>query len=41
VHSRGRRVTATQLVEEVTGRSLGIDALMNYLEGKFGELYDL
>jgi carboxypeptidase Taq len=41
VHSRGRRVTATQLVEEVTGRPLGIDALMNYLEGKFGELYDL
>ena len=41
IHSQGRRLTATELVTQVTGRPLGIDDLMNYLEGKFGELYDL
>ncbi len=41
VHSRGRRLTASELIVDITGRPLGIDDLMNYLEGKFGELYDL
>ncbi|MEE3041832.1 MAG: carboxypeptidase M32 [Candidatus Latescibacterota bacterium] len=41
IHSQGRRLTATELVTQVTGRPLGIEDLMNYLEGKFGELYDL
>ena len=34
IHSQGRRLTATELVTQVTGRPLGIDDLMNYLEGK-------
>ena len=41
IHRRGKRLTAQELVEEVTGEPLRVDFLMEYLEGKFGELYDL
>jgi carboxypeptidase Taq len=41
IHSHGRRYSAAQLVERVTGRPLAHDALMKHLRGKFGPLYDL
>lgn len=41
IHARGRRVTASELVREVTGQPLSADCFMAYLEGKFGELYGL
>jgi carboxypeptidase Taq len=41
IHQRGKRSTAGELVEEVTGELLRVDFLMEYLEGKFGELYDI
>jgi carboxypeptidase Taq len=41
VHSRGKRRTAAELVQDVTGQPLGVDALMDYLEAKFRPLYGL
>ena len=41
IHGRGKRLSAGELVEEVTGEPLRVDFLMEYLEGKFGELYDI
>lgn len=41
VHSRGRRVTASELITDITGQPLTIDPLMDYLEKKFGDLYQL
>jgi carboxypeptidase Taq len=41
VHRQGRRYSATELVERVTGKPLSPDALMNHLRTKFGPLYDL
>ena len=41
IHGRGMRVTAGELVQEVTGEPLRVDFLMDYLEGKFGQLYDI
>ncbi len=39
IHSVGRRYTAPQLVEKVTGRPLSAEPLLNYLRGKAAELY--
>jgi carboxypeptidase Taq len=39
IHGHGRRYTAAQLVEHVTGKPLSHDALMRHLRGKFGPLY--
>ena len=41
IHARGMRLTAAELVEEVTGEPLNVDYLMGYLEGKFEALYGL
>ena len=41
IHSRGARLTAGELIEEVTGAPLSTDPLMAYLEDKYGELYSL
>ncbi len=41
VHSRGSRLRASELVEEVTGEKLSADYFSNYLEAKFGALYNL
>ncbi len=41
VHARGSRVTAGELVEEVTGEKLSPDYFTDYLEAKFGALYNL
>lgn len=41
VHSRGRLYTAAELIQDVTGRHLSTEPFINYLEGKFGELYQL
>ena len=41
VHARGSRVTAGELVEEVTGEKLSPDYFTDYLEAKFGALYGL
>jgi len=41
VHRQGRRYSATELVERVTGRPLSPDALMEHLRTKFGPLYGL
>ena len=41
IHRQGRRYTASQLVERVTGASLSHDALMRHLRGKFEPLYGL
>ncbi len=41
IHSRGSRLTASELVQEVTGEPLRVDYLMEYLEGKYRPLYGL
>ncbi len=41
IHQHGRRYTAAQLVERITGRPLGHADLMAQLRGKFGPLYGL
>ena len=41
VHRRGSRLRASELVEEVTGEKLSADYFTNYLEAKFGALYNL
>jgi carboxypeptidase Taq len=41
IHSQGRRYTASQLVERVTGAPLSHDGLMRQLRGKFAPLYGL
>ncbi len=41
IHGRGSRLTAAELVREVTGEPLGVDYLMEYLEGKYRPLYGL
>ncbi len=41
IHSRGSRMTAAELVKEVTGEDLQAGYLMEYLERKFSEIYGL
>ncbi|MCC7264710.1 MAG: carboxypeptidase M32 [Candidatus Latescibacteria bacterium] len=41
IHACGRRRRADELVREVTGAELGVEAFMAYLEGKYGALYQL
>jgi carboxypeptidase Taq len=41
IHARGRRLSADELVLEVSKTPLGVDCFMEYLEGKYGELYPL
>jgi len=41
VHQHGRKLTAPQLLERVTGQDLSADAWLQYAENKFGALYDL
>jgi len=41
IHARGARVTASELVEEVTGAALRVDCFIDYLREKFGALYGL
>jgi len=39
IHRQGRRYRAGDLVKRVTGKPLGSEALMAYMNAKFGELY--
>jgi carboxypeptidase Taq len=39
IHADGRRYRAGELVERVTGKPLSSDALMEYMDTKFGALY--
>lgn len=41
IHARGRRVGAAELVAEVSGKALEADHFMDYLETKFGALYQI
>lgn len=41
IHSQGRRYRANKLCEVITGKGLDASYLMDYLEGKYGELYGL
>ncbi len=41
IHSQGRRFSAAELVQQVTGQPLSHVPLMRHLQGKFGELYGL
>ena len=41
IHRHGRRYTAAQLCERITGRSLSADPLMAYLEGKLRPLHGI
>ncbi|PSQ97117.1 MAG: carboxypeptidase [Bacteroidetes bacterium SW_9_63_38] len=41
VHRHGRKLTAPQLLERVTGQELSADAWLRYAENKFGALYNL
>lgn len=41
IHRHGKRYTAREMVEQVTGKAPGIDPLVRQLRAKFGELYDL
>jgi carboxypeptidase Taq len=39
IYRHGSKLTAEELIERVTGAPLSIDPYINYLKGKFGELY--
>ncbi len=41
IHQYGRRYSAGELAQRVTGRPLEAESLMNYLQNRFGSLYDL
>jgi carboxypeptidase Taq len=41
VHRQGRRYSAAELIEHVTGEPLSHDALVRHLQDKFGPLYGL
>jgi len=41
IHQSGKRLTAAELVEQVTGQPLSADFFSAYLEEKFGEVYGL
>jgi carboxypeptidase Taq len=41
IYRHGRKLTAHELVERVTGGQLTIEPYISYLERKFGALYDL
>jgi carboxypeptidase Taq len=41
IYRHGRKFTANELVQRVTGGPLTIDPYMDYLRAKFGELYSL
>ena len=41
IHAVGKRRTAAELVQDVTGEPLKVEYLMDYLEGKFKPLYGL
>ncbi|MFT5087818.1 MAG: carboxypeptidase Taq [Candidatus Latescibacterota bacterium] len=41
IHAHGTRLTAAELVQEVTGEPLSATYFADYLQGKFGPLYDL
>tara|TARA_B100000902_G_scaffold127630_1_gene127055 strand:- start:491 stop:919 length:429 start_codon:yes stop_codon:yes gene_type:complete len=41
IHSHGSRLTAEELVQNVTGRSLSTEDFTNYLKKKFNSLYNL
>lgn len=40
IHRHGHRLPAGRLIERITGRPLGHEALMDYLRRKFGRLYE-
>ena len=41
IHAVGQRMTAAELVQDITGQPLGHGPLMRRLRDKFGKLYDL
>jgi carboxypeptidase Taq len=41
IYQHGRKFTADELVERVTGGPLSIEPYIHYLRTKYGELYDL
>jgi carboxypeptidase Taq len=41
VHQHGRKLTAPQLLDRITGDELSADAWLQYAREKFGSLYDL
>ena len=41
IHEKGRLLPATQLIEAATGEAPSAEPLLDYLEAKFGALYDL
>ncbi len=41
IHAKGRRLKADELVRQVTGAPLGVEAFVLYLEEKYGGLYEL
>lgn len=41
IYQHGRKYTANELVQRVTGDSLRIEPYMHYLKTKYGDLYKL
>jgi carboxypeptidase Taq len=41
IFRRGRKYLSEQLCEKVTGEKLSLDPFMNYVEKKYGKIYDL
>ena len=41
IYRHGRVFTAAELVQRVTGAPIGVDALMDHLSRKYGEVYGL
>ncbi len=41
IHQQGKRYTANQLAERITGKPLSAESLLNYFQRKFPELYGI
>ncbi len=39
IYQHGRKYTAAELVEQVTGSALSIDPFIRYIKQKFGQIY--
>ena len=41
IHQHGKTLSASELIQEISGETLTNQYFLNYLENKFSELYDL
>jgi carboxypeptidase Taq len=41
IYHHGRKFTAAEMIDRVTGKPLSIKPLMDYIDCKYGELYEI